>query len=189
LLKIGKDILTIRIDAKYLSDELAFVTFPSKSKSKRKGVLVKEASPLSVDDFDTIPKEIDELAIKLNKDSEFFKAFPGNDKLSIETIYTINNTKWMHIGIDLPFTGIFHKIYILSASFAIHPWFTVAFKRKNIKSIYVTEDKLTVKTFLELPLNKTYTMYVDACMAFSKGGFQNKNDRKFRYLDTIYQLD
>jgi hypothetical protein len=186
-LKDGKDISGIKVSANCISDEAAFVKFPRKD--SRRGFVIKEANFISLDEFNSIAKIIYVLPSKLQSDADFFKTFPGHDKMSIETIYTISGRKFLPVYINKPFTGIFDKLYIMNASYGTRPWFEVAFRKKNTKIIYVTANELLVDTFLKLPSHKTYKIYLDGCMAFSKGGFKNKSDRKFVYLYSIYQLD
>jgi hypothetical protein len=181
------DISVIQVDSKYISNEVAFVKFPRND--IRKGVLVKEASSISFEEYYNAIEDVSKLANNLMTNSKELEAFPRKEETSIEILYMLPRGKKVDGYINKPFTGIFNKIFITYWSKEDAPWFALTFKKKNAKKFYFMDYHFLVADFLKLPLNKTYSLYLDGLMAFSEGGFQKKSDRKLIYLYSIYQLD
>jgi hypothetical protein len=187
-LKNGEDISAIRINAKYISDELAFVTFPKND--KRKGVLIKQASPITFEEHDKQNKEVQAFAKVLRSSPKELEAFRNKEDIALETIYTIPDCRDVNVFIDKPFTGILDKICILGESRdSNRPWFALFFKKKGAKKLYYLDYQFLVSYFLKLPLNKTYRIYKDSAMAYSKGGFNQNIKREYLTMCSVYQLD
>jgi hypothetical protein len=185
----GKDrneISNVKIATEYISEELAFIKFLIKN--KRKGNLIKKMNAMSMDEYYQTINEVNGLAKQLTISPKDLEAFPAKNDISLETLYTIPRGKWVTTYLNKGFTGLFNKIFIVSEVPRCEGYeFEVAFKRG--KTTYFAGNQFLVKEFLKLPLNKTYSVYMDGCMAFSEGGFQKKSDRKLIYLYSIYQLD